>query len=507
MKDMKRLMIFSLVLLTAVLGSCKKFLAEYSQDEMRPSTTEDLAAIMYSEAYPYSGSFDNLDLLTDDVQSNGLANSAGVPVAAYVTPLENGTPQFTFNPMMFDANNTIPKGANLYETYYSKIKGCNVVMDNLDKVSGSEQTKNAILGQCLFLRAFYHFRLVLLYSLPYTAPGVDPDRSLGIPLILTSQVRDGGIVRPTLKQTYDQIEQDLLRAATLLKANYMQTSNFRAGAPAVHACLTRFYLLRNLETDLDKVIEYAGKTFEDRSSLTPLTTFFTSANSISGTGIYDGANTEVLWVYGGNSRTDFTYFAALTGGAVPPFAVSSNLTSTYEQGPNTSNYGDLRYQMYFTKYTNGGNVPYASAKSTANAAGSGSKGFRLAEVYLNRAEALIRRFIKTGNVADRTQALVDLNYLRVNRYDTRNTPYVPVNIQEGNALFTFYQQERRRELALEDGFRWQDIRRWAIPVTHNYKGADGQSTVYNLPANSPLYALPIPFNALINNPDLEQNPR
>ncbi|MGQ7856891.1 RagB/SusD family nutrient uptake outer membrane protein [Pedobacter sp. WC2501] len=504
---MKRLMIFSLVLLTTLFGSCKKFLSEYSQDEMRPSTTDDLAALMYSEAYPYAGSFDNLDMLTDDVQSNGLSSSNGTPVAAYITALANGTPQFTFNPTMFDSNNTIPKGTNLYETYYSKIKGCNVVIDNLDKVSGSQQAKNAILGQCLFLRAYYHFKLVTLYSLPYTAPGVNPESSLGIPLILSSQVRDGGLLRPSLKQTYDQIETDLLKAAELLKANYTQTSNFRVGAPAVNACLTRFYLLRGLETDLDKVIEYANKTFEDRNTLTSLSTFFTATNAISSTGIYDGGNTEVLWAYGGNSRTDFTYFASLTGGAVPPFAVTSNLTSTYEQGPGTSNYGDLRYQMYFTKYSNNGTFPYASAKSTANTAGSGSKGFRLSEVYLNRAEALIRRFIKTGNTADRTQALSDINYLRINRYDTRNTAYVPVSITDGNALFIFYQQERRRELALEDGFRWQDIRRWAIPVTHNYIGADGVSTAYTLPANSLLYALPIPFNAITNNPDLVQNPR
>ncbi|MEH3114303.1 RagB/SusD family nutrient uptake outer membrane protein [Pedobacter terrae] len=504
---MKIFKIFSLLLLIVILGGCKKFLAEYSQDEMRPSTTDDLAAIMYSEAYPYSVSFDNLDLLTDDVQSNGLSTSAGSPVAAYVTAMQNGTPQFTFNPEMFDANSVIPKTANLYENYYSKIKGCNVVMDNLGQVSGSEQSKNAILGQCLFLRAYYHLRLVLLYSQPYTSTGVNPETSLGVPLILSSQVRDGGIKRPTLKQTYDQIEADLLKAAELLKINYTQTSNFRVGVAAAYACLTRFYLLRGLDADVDKVITYANKTFEERSILTPLTTFFTSSNAISGTGIYDGANAEVLWTHGGNSRTDFTYFASLTAGAVPPFAVSGNLTSTYEQGPNTSNYGDLRYQMYFTKYTNSGTFPYSSAKSSANAQGSGSKGFRLSEVYLNRAEALIKRFMKTGNVADRTQALADLNYLRSNRYDTRNTAYIPVNITDANALFTFYQQERRRELALEDNFRWQDIRRWALPVVHNYIASDGQATTYTLPANSPLYALPIPFKAITNNPNLEQNPR
>ena len=496
-------MIFSLILVTSILGSCKKFLAEYSQDEMRPSTTEDLTSLMHSDAYPYNTRMDNLDLLTDDVQSNGLATVNGTPVASFVTPFTNGTPQFTFNPNMFDASSVIPVGANLYEIYYSKIKGCNVILDQIANVSGSAQAKNAVRGQCLFLRSYYLFRLVTLYSLPYTFPGKNPETSLGVPLILTSQVQDGGLKRPSLKQTYDQIEKDLIESAELLKANFTPGSTYRVGAHAAYACLSRFYLLKGQDADMDKVIQYADLVLAERSTLTPLSSFFVASNAISGVGIYDPANTEVLWVYGGNSRTDLTYFPVLSGTSIPPFSASQSLVSTYEQGPSNTNYGDLRYQMYFTKYSSN-NIPYASAKSSANSLG-GSKGFRLSEVYLNRAEALIRRFIKTGNVADRTQALSDLNYLRSNRYDTRNTAYVPVSITDGQELFAFYQEERRRELSLEDGLRWQDIRRWGIPVTHNYIGADGASTVFTLPANSLLYALPIPFNALNNNPDLVQN--
>lgn len=104
---------------------------------MRPSTTEDLASLMYSDAYPYNTRMDNLDLLTDDVQSNGLATVNGTPEASFVKPFINGTPQFTYNPTMFDANSVIPSGANLYEIYYSKIKGCNVILDQLSNVSGS----------------------------------------------------------------------------------------------------------------------------------------------------------------------------------------------------------------------------------------------------------------------------------------------------------------------------------------------------------------------------------
>jgi len=490
-----------------ILGSCKKFLAEYSQDEMRPASTDDLVALMYSDAYPYLASFNNIDLLSDDIQSNGLAVQNNLPVASYVPLIANGTPVFTFDPTMFDSNNTIPTGVNLYENYYAKIKGCNVIIDQLDKVSGTAQAKDAIMGQCLFLRAFYHFKLVSYYALPYSGQGVNPDVALGVPLVLSSQVRDGGLARPTLKQTYDQIEKDLLQAAVLLRDNYVPASAYRVGAAVAYACLTRFYLYRGLDSDMDKVISYANQTLELRSTLTSLSTFVSSSNNINtATGMFDVANTEVLWAFGGR---DGVYFVSQpASNSTPPFTASNTLLSMYDRGSGNTNYGDLRYQMYFSKYVNGGTLPYASGKSSpSNATTNVSKGFRLAEVYLNRAEALIRRFLKSGNVADRSQALTDLNYLRINRYDIRNTPYVPVSFTDGQALFSFYQQERRRELCLEDGHRWQDIRRWAIPVTHVFTSADGVTTTYNLPANSPLYALPIPFNAFNNNMDLIQNPR
>jgi hypothetical protein len=492
-----------------VLGSCKKFLAESSQDQIRPSTTEELASLMYSDAYPYNQPTDNFDLLTDDIQNNGLASVNNVQLATFIAPLAAGRPLFTFDPTMFDANNIINTGSNLYQVYYLKIKGCNVIIDYLDKVNGSVQAKNAILGQCLFLRSYYYLKLATQYGRPYSGLGVDPETSLGVPLILSSQVRDGGIARASLKQTYDQIEKDLIQAAQLLKVNYAPTSAYRAGALAVNALLCRFYLYRNLDGDLDKVIQYANLVLAERSSLTPLSSLLNASNAASGTGIFDAANTEVLWVHATNPFNDASlraYFPLVDSRGTPPYTPSTELSNLYAQGPSTTNYGDLRYLMYFSKYTSSTPFIYFTTKNTTNGVG-GTKGLRLSEVYLNRAEAYIKRFIKTGADADRIQALSDLNLLRSFRYDTRNTSYVPIVLTDGAALFTFYQQERRRELALEDGHRWEDIKRFGRSVTHIYKNADGVSSTYVLAANSPLYALPIPYTALSVNPDLVQNPR
>jgi hypothetical protein len=131
----------------------------------------------------------------------------------------------------------------------------------------------------------------------------------------------------------------------------------------------------------------------------------------------------------------------------------------------------------------------------------------VAEIYLNRAEALIRRYKVNGQSGDLSQALSDLNILRASRYDKRNVSYVPVAISDADSLFRFCQQERRRELCLEENHRWVDIKRWGLSITHNYIDASGTATKYTLASGSPVYALPIPYTAIDNNASLAQNPR
>jgi len=503
---MKKLTIYSLLLLTMGFGSCKKFLDEYSQDAIRPGTVADLSALMYSDAYPYQTLIDNFEMLTDDIQSNGVARgTTGEQIPAYATALINGSAMFKFDPNMFEVGSVFPNSANAYSIYYAKIKGCNVVIDALETVSGSQAEKDAIKGQCLFLRAYYYLKLVTTYAQPYSGAGIVPESAMGVPLVLSSQVRDGGLARSSLKQTYDQIEIDLLASIELMKVNYFPSSSFRVGTTAAYALLSRFYLYRALNTDWDKVISYAGLALQQNSNLTSLVTFISTTGVPINAGLFNSGNPEIIWLYGLNPNSDnATYYPSLTINTVPPYTASNELITSYEQGPTTTNYGDLRYKTYFSNYNSV--IPYRTGKALSNAS-YGTKGLRVGEIYLNRAEALIKRFLITGNAADKTQALADLNTLRVTRYDTRTTAYKTVAIDDAAALFKFCQDERRRELCLEDGHRWVDIKRWGLPVTHVFTSTDGSTATYTLASGSNLYALPIPATAIATNSDLRQNPR
>ena len=516
---MKKNIIYILLMLTVSLplSSCKKFLAESSQDELKPTTTDDLAALMYSDAYPYGQVFDPYtDLLTDDIQNNGVQQTNGAPNPTYLPFSNNGTPIFSWSPSMFDnisgtagSNISDLSGVNSWTIYYGKIKGCNVVLDYINSVSGTDQARNAIIGQALFLRAFYYLKLVTLYGQPYSGVGIDPTKSLGVPLILTSKVSDVYPARNTLAEVYKQIETDLLTAADLLKNNYTAPSLFRVSHVAAYTLLSRLYLYMGRDQDMDNVILYANNALAIKPSVTQLSSYFTSATVLSTAGIYDQfLSQEVIWSYGINQNANIANFYVATGNVqtlVPPFTVSASLLGMYNQGTGTTNMGDLRYTTYFTKYPNYG---YVSRTGKIGSQAYGSQGMRVSELYLNRAEACIRRFMKTAQAGDMAQALADLNYLRQNRYDTRNTAYVPVTFTDATLAYKFLQDERRRELCLEENFRWIDIKRWGLAVSHVYTDPFGSVTTYNLNAGSNfIYALPIPYDVVARNYNLQQNPR
>lgn len=500
---MRKITLYSFLFLGLALGGCKKFLAEYSQDEVRPTTTDELASLMYSDAYPRTQPIDNFDILTDDIQCNGAAKDfSGTVIATYLTALQAGTNMFKYDATMFDATSTIASGADVYTICYSKIKGCNVVMDYLDKVSGTDKDKNAIKGQCLFLRAYYYLKLVTAYAQPYNRKDIDPAKMPGVPLVLSSKVVDGGLARNTLQEVYSQIETDLLAAASLLTDNYEPTTAFRVGNVAAWTLLSRLYLYKGGSADLDKAISYSTLALAQNSSLTRLVNMVSSGGGVSNTGLYNTSNGEVIWVFGTSGYQE-PYFPQAYSGSEPPYSASSALAQLYDKGTDNSNLGDLRYLVYFS--TANGAI-YVGSKYTSGAT-YGARGLRVAELYLNRAEALTLRFMAGGNAADRVQALSDLNTLRASRYDARNTAYVNVDYTDAASLYSFCQDERRRELCLEEGHRWVDIKRWGLAVTHVFTGADGVPVTINLPANSNLYALPIPYTAITANDALVQNPR
>lgn len=471
--------------------SCGNFFDESSQDEIKPSNIEDLKAVMYKEAYPYQMIVDPyLNLLTDETQCNGLLNDN------YTSQHKSGQPIFCFEKNMFDATHIIADDTNSWKNYYEKIMGCNVVKDYLDKVSGTDKDKNGVLGQVLFLRAYYYLKLALIYCQPYSGKNINPDTALGLPLQLTMTVSDTNLKRTTLRETYAQIEKDLLESLSLLKENYNAESAFRVDEITANCLLSRLYLYMGRNEDMANVVKYADAAIDKGPALTNFDSF---QSSYGNKGVYDlDVSSEVVWTYGNASYYCSTYFVTNAYTEQFPYTVSNSLVSLYDAT------NDLRYRSYLRPNMWSSDMQYTHKKGTANST-YGDNGIRMAEIYLNRAEALIREAKIDGDASKITKALSDLNTLRRSRYVSQT--YTDINIIDADKLLDFCLQERQRELCWEEGFRWFDIKRLGLSVTHTYLDADENPTTFTLESNSLLYALPIPYDAIDRNKNLEQNPR
>lgn len=118
---------FFYYLMISILGigmiGCGDFLEETSQDEVRPSTVDDLEQLLLGEGYLRNDVlFPYLELLTDNVQSNYSSDES------MTTSLQQGAFVFTWSYDMFDRlEEAGVRNVNTWEFLYSKIKGCNVV--------------------------------------------------------------------------------------------------------------------------------------------------------------------------------------------------------------------------------------------------------------------------------------------------------------------------------------------------------------------------------------------
>ncbi|WP_316808068.1 RagB/SusD family nutrient uptake outer membrane protein [Pedobacter agri] len=487
---MKKLYIYlSFICLTLCLVSCQKnFLEESSQDMVRPKTTEALNQIMTGEAYPLTLSIhDYIELLNDDIQADYNAN------AVVVAALNKYAPVFTWQKDMLDKLAQVSaQSPNPWLNYYARIKGCNVVLDYVDQVDGTESEKQNLRGQALALRSYYYFMMVNLFGKPYVGTAVNPETDLGVPLILTAEVTDASIKRSTVKEVYDQIERDLLAAIPLLDANGEGNHVYKFNGAAAKFLLSKVYLYKG---NWDGTIKYADEVLQKKSNLKQYNEILTTATAYA---ISSGVTSpEVIWGYG--------YYAELStmpygsqGVTRAAYSVSDNLTNTFDAA-------DLRLKYSFSTiaYISGSSIISYKGRSGKYTGVGNSKAFRTAEVYLNRAEANIMKAI-SGDQSGVTKALADINLVRSNRITT--SAYVPVSITDPQALLTFYKAERRRELCLEDS-RWFDLRRWGMqPLSHNIQLSAGSPQEVRLVQNDSRFTLGIPTEALNRNPNLVQNP-
>lgn len=487
--------IFNIIVLAAAatigLTSCAKFLEETSQDEIKPTSANDYKELIAGEIYYNTNNTSihtYLDIMTDDCKE--FAKDA-------FFSSDNRNSGFGYYTWQAAPEHQISGTLNsdqAWAFYYHQILVSNMILYDIDKMSGSEQEKAQVKAEAYIIRAFAYFMLVNLYGEPY-----DPDKfpdAMGVPVNDLVGAENKKFQRTSAAKIYELILSDGANAVSEFKKAGESTSIFRWNEAAADVFMSRVCLFIH---DWDGAIDYASAALEINANLWDLNTKLEEEGPGGEASDYEEYffrknNPEILFSFGSPSNG---YFAEAACGMFP---ASDALIALYEEGDLRLDDNDGAYIRFLgadiSFMSGGGRYTQYKAYSSSDTDVHG-KAIRTAEAYINRAEAYAMK-------GETKAALDDINMIRRNRL----TPaaYAEISGLSQEATLQAVKDERRREFCFE-GYRWFDLRRWDRPsITHTFTpDIDHPDVVdtYVLKQDDPAYTLPIPEEVFERDSDIK----
>jgi hypothetical protein len=366
----------------------------------------------------------------------------------------------------FQTNTLIPDMDDLdkmlWTRPYTLIYQCNSAIEGLNASSTvSDSVRTELMGEVKFLRGFWYFYLVNLYS--------------DIPLALTTDLNTNAtMLRTPFLQVYAQIIADLKDAASRLNAVNPAAQRGKPDRLAASALLARVYLYQKnwlgAEAQASAVIN--SGSYE----LSP------DLNDVFLTG-----SPESIWIldptglkFNYNTFTGYQFIPS-SPATMPLFPVTNILLSAFEPG-------DQRKNSWLKSNTVNGQLfyyPYKYKVRTGSTIIEAPVCLRLSEQYLIRAEARAEQ----GNISG---AQDDLNRVR----SRAGLPNTTSTTQE--TLYLAIAHERQVELFTEWGDRWLNLRRTQSidsVLSKEKPGWEYEAALY-----------PIPLNEIRLDASLTENP-
>ena len=262
---MKKILLGAVASLT--LSACD--LDYFPNDSM---TSDQMAGNPSSTEYSTDG---NYSMFKDVLEYKGSEYSGSTYVRYFFQMSEfrgdnvclaNKTEDPLYNEICYNDLETDLPTSYFWWCAYHIIYGANAVIES--QPEGASDEGDRMLGENYFLRAICHLHLSMLYSRPYTF-GRD---NMGV--VLRTSTDTPTTERSTVGAVYDQIRDDLVKAAGLLKDKARRGDAGYVSYDAAMGLLSRVYLYRGED---DKVIEtvnglLGGASAESklRSRLCPL---------------------------------------------------------------------------------------------------------------------------------------------------------------------------------------------------------------------------------------------
>ena len=487
--------------------SCGDFLEGRSLDKTIPSKLEHYKELMMGDIYleNYYSLSSLTHLMTDDISD---AVAGDLDATSIDRRLEPTVPWYKFA-----VQTQIDKigGRNSDDSWlllYDNILTCNIIEYEVGKLKEDEVgEKYTIIAETQVMRAIAYFNLVNMYGEIYQ-DAEQAKKAFGVPINLETGIKDIIYERSTLAENYALIEKDLLSAIENFDKGEKYLTKFRPDANVARFYLSKLYL--NMK-QWDKVITYCDDVMNySDAKITPLSIIkkYTdygpwpdeNADGAQGpSGLYDSNNPGFLFSYGlGLRKPEIEGDLGEYRYRVSPELISlygMSMEDAIDEGFDEETfYGikDIRSHKYFLLNDSDflGKGTFFNSKHSQEHA---DFACRIEEVYFNKAEALL----ETG---DYMAAMDLINLVRIERINDVDYMLEPSDAAEAKQMF---RDEKRREFCFEN-IRWNDIRRWGIPVTHRFQEVGGSTSSYTLKVGSPNWVLPLPLDVTSVNRVIER---
>jgi len=361
--------------------------------------------------------------------------------------------------------------AGMWRTYYDIVNAANGVIKELSDLDASkinETKKEEILAEARFLRGYAHYSLLSYFGEYY-----DVNSKYGVMLrkepVTVSNIAQ---TRNTVQESYDFILADVDDAIAHIKDG---NPNYYASKWAAMALKMRILMNRGGAGDYAEVINLANNIianspYQLEANVKDIfkTKGLASKEIILGTKAYPNQPSEMEVYY---YRNTYQFYA------------TDSLVSYLQNDPRLDWMITIDHNNPYMPYTNAFSKYIGSQVETKYA-------FRLTEVYLLKAEAIVR---SGGSLTDAKTIVKDImSHAGVTDFSAID------NTNTKEALLIEIYKEFSRNLVAEDGADWFALLRLSFDTVKQIK-----PTIQN----KFQYVLPIPKAEHDKNPTIgEQNP-
>lgn len=347
--------------------------------------------------------------------------------------------------------------AEYWNSTYNLIYAANAVIEGTAvSKTLTDQQKDQLQGEALFIRAFSHFYLVNLFGdIPY--------------IVETDYRKNSTVIRIPSETVFQNIISDLENALLKLSGNYDNLQRIRINKLVCRSFLARVYLYNKM---------YAESSNEASAVINESSLFSLEQNLDD---VFLIGSKEIIWqLQSSNSGVNTLEAATFIFDSAPPPVVALNSVLV-----NSFPVNDLRLNHWVKSVSNDdANFYHVFKYKEKNFTGTSkeySVVFRLAEQYLIRSEARARQ-------GDLIGAKEDLNKIRA------RAGLAPTAAVTQQHILQAVLQERRWELFTEYGHRFFDLKR--------FDAIDSVLSLVKPGWNTTDSLFPLPQGELSANPNL-----